>query len=330
MIDMTRTAAASVGAALLLSPMVVAAQTIGTFRWQQLPYCNVVTLTVVQSGSAYLLDGVDDQCGAPRRASMSGVAFPNPDGSIGFGLTAVTNGAGLGGAPLHIDVTIALATVSGTWRDNTGGAGNWTFLTGAPAAGSPRPAPVPAFSGGLAAGGGRVTGVGAPVAGGDATNKTYVDAADSLLGASLFRQLVLSGYLNSNGTKDSAGPFTSSRGGAGLYAVTYSVTGLGIPASFAPPVIVASASNLCGAGFSAAADWSSSASIAGFLTTFVVQITTSNAAGAAADCPSSFLMTFQPQSSLPSQSDQPDSAAELNRSAATVQCWNTPAGAVCR
>jgi hypothetical protein len=329
MIGVTRTLA-GVGAVLLLSPMAVGAQTIGTFSWQQSPYCNVVRLTVVQSGSTYLLDGVDDQCGAARRASMSGVAFPNPDGSIGFGLTAVTNdGAGLGGAPLHIDVTITLATVSGTWRDNTGQSGNWTFLTGAPAAGPPRPAPVPAFSSGLAAGGGRVTGVGAPVAGGDATNKTYVDAADSLLSASLFRQLVLSGYLNSTGTKDSAGPFTSSRSSAGIYSVTYGVTGLGIPADFAPPVIVASASAFC-AGFSATADWSSTTSLGGFLTSFVVQISTSNAAGAAADCPSSFLLTFQPQSSLPSQSDQPSSGAERNQSAGAVQCWNTPTGAVCR
>ena len=51
--------------------------------WQQQPYCNVLTLTVVLSGPTFLVNGYDDQCGAARRASAAGVAFANPDGSIG-------------------------------------------------------------------------------------------------------------------------------------------------------------------------------------------------------------------------------------------------------
>jgi len=119
------------------------AQTVGTFQWQQQPHCNVFTLLVTQVGGTYRLEGSDDQCGAARRASVMGLAFPNPNGTIGMGLTVVTNNGGaIGGAPLHLDVTLTLATVSGTWRDNSGQSGTWTFVPAGGSGGSPRPAPV--------------------------------------------------------------------------------------------------------------------------------------------------------------------------------------------
>lgn len=61
------------------------AQPVGTFRWQQQPYCNVLTLNVVQAGGVYHLDGYDDQCGAQTLASAVGMAFPNPNGTIAWG-----------------------------------------------------------------------------------------------------------------------------------------------------------------------------------------------------------------------------------------------------
>lgn len=114
------------------------AQPLGTFSWQQLPYCNVVQLDVVQAGAVYHLDGFDGQCGAAARAGVSGLAFPNPDGTIGFGLTIVTTP---GGAPLHVDATITLAALSGTWRDSAGNTGAWVFTPGSGVAGPPRPIP---------------------------------------------------------------------------------------------------------------------------------------------------------------------------------------------
>lgn len=68
----------------------VSAQTIGTLAWQLQPFCNVLTLTVVQPGAVYLLDGVDNQCGAASRATASGLGTLNPDGTIGFGIAIVT------------------------------------------------------------------------------------------------------------------------------------------------------------------------------------------------------------------------------------------------
>jgi hypothetical protein len=93
-------------------------------------------------GGQYQLDGTDDQCGAAQAASVRGMAFQNPNGTIGFGLTIVT---APGGIPLHIDATITLPGLNGTWRDSGGNTGNFIFGGGVPHVG-PRPVP----SGGLA------------------------------------------------------------------------------------------------------------------------------------------------------------------------------------
>lgn len=113
-----------------------AAQVVGTFRWQLLPYCNVVSLTVTQQGAHYLLDGTDDQCGAGA-AAVRGLAFLNPGGTVGFGFTIVTTPGGL---PVHVDATVNVPSLGGPWRDSDGHTGPLLFLVGAPAAGAPRPA----------------------------------------------------------------------------------------------------------------------------------------------------------------------------------------------
>jgi len=112
------------------------AQPLGTFRWQLQPFCNVVTFNVVQQGAQYLIDGTDDQCGATVKASAVGLAFQNPNGSIGFGFTIVTSP---GGAPVHVEASIAIANLSGTWKDSVGNSGTFVFTPGAAVAGSTRP-----------------------------------------------------------------------------------------------------------------------------------------------------------------------------------------------
>lgn len=155
-----------------LLPQSAAAQTLGTFRWQLQPYCNVLSVTVTQNGASYTLDGYDDQCGAATRAPLVGLATPNPDGTIGLGFHIVTSPAG---APVAVSAAITLATVSGAWRDSGGHSG--TFAYNASTGGSPRPAASAVFPGGISSGGAPVTNVGAPVAATDAATKGYVDAA---------------------------------------------------------------------------------------------------------------------------------------------------------
>jgi hypothetical protein len=131
---LVRTAGGLVAAAMIASA--AEAQSLGTFRWQLQPFCNVVTVNVTQQGAVYTVDGYDDQCGAAQRAPLVGLATPNPDGSIGLGLNIVTVP---GGRAVHVEARISLATLSGPWSDGSGHAG--TFAFGASSGGSPRPAP---------------------------------------------------------------------------------------------------------------------------------------------------------------------------------------------
>ena len=178
----------------------VGAQPLGTFHWQQLPYCNVLTVNVVQSGGVFHLDGTDDQCGVPVLAAVVGLAFQNPDGTIGLGMTIVT---APGATPLHLDATVSLPSASGTWRDGSGATGSFVLTPGPSAGGSARPVPRTAFPGGLSVGGTTITNVAAPVAGTDAANKAYVDVADAASRAALVNAKVWSAYVGSGGAKNS-------------------------------------------------------------------------------------------------------------------------------
>lgn len=131
--------------AVVLVSTAADAQTLGTFRWQLQPYCNVLTVAVVQKGGQYQVDGTDDQCGAAQHASVVGRAFPNPDGSIGFGLTTVTT---TNATAIHIDARLSVARLGGTWRDSAGNSGTFAFTPGAGTGGNPRPVP----AGGIAPG----------------------------------------------------------------------------------------------------------------------------------------------------------------------------------
>ena len=112
------------------------AQVIGTFSWQTQPYCNVITVQVIQQGPLYQLTGADNLCGTGT-APVTGTAVP-AGGAVVFGLTAALPS----GRAAQISASISLATVSGTWADADGHTGAFAFA--ASTGGSPRPAPAPA------------------------------------------------------------------------------------------------------------------------------------------------------------------------------------------
>jgi hypothetical protein len=109
------------------------AQVLGTFTWQTQPYCNVLTLTVVQQGGVYQATGADNLCGAGT-APVTGTIAPGGPGAM-MGLTV----AYPTGRAAQISAAISLATVSGTWSDADGNAGAFAFNGGG--AGGARPAP---------------------------------------------------------------------------------------------------------------------------------------------------------------------------------------------
>lgn len=283
---------AMVTSVFLLFGQLASAQPLGTFRWQQQPYCNVLTVQVVQSGNVFHLDGIDDQCGAATQASVVGLAFQNPSGSIGLGFTIVTSP---GGTPLHLDATVSLPGASGTWRDSAGNTGAFALTAGAAVPGSPRPVPRASFPGGLSAGNTAIVNVGTPVAPSDAATKQYVDAATGLVRSAMIGEKVWKAHFVSNGAKNSEGPYTSSRSGVGQYLLTFDVTGLGLP--LRGPIIVASP--WCSNGVTAAVGASAlivtggTGGNTGSVIGLQVGVNTFNAAGAPMDC-GAFVMVSQP------------------------------------
>ena len=177
------TFALTVGLLVLTRPGLQAQGTVlGTFRWQLQPYCNVLTVNVVQVGTQYHIDGTDDLCAATRKASVVGLAFPNPDGSIGFGMTTVTVP---GGTPMHIDATIGLPSGNGAWTDSGGNTGSFIFTPGAGTGGNLRPVP----PGGIAPG----TITGAQIAAGAITATQL--AAGSVTAAQIAPGAITSGAI---------------------------------------------------------------------------------------------------------------------------------------
>lgn len=117
-----------------IPPGLAVAQPLGTFRWQMQPYCNVLTVLVTQVGDTYSIQGTDDLCGSGR-AAVTGMAFLNPAGTVGFGLNIVVPGAPSG---LQVEATVSIPSISGTWRDSLGRNGTFAFNP-ATVAGAPRP-----------------------------------------------------------------------------------------------------------------------------------------------------------------------------------------------
>jgi hypothetical protein len=115
----------------------------------------------------YALDGFDDLCGGAQRAAVVGTGFPNPDGSLGIGLSSVLVPAG---TPVHIDVRLNVASLSGPWRDSVGNQGTFALMPGAGGGGSPRPGP----SNGLAPGSITAAQLGVGVVGSAQINSTQV------------------------------------------------------------------------------------------------------------------------------------------------------------
>ena len=123
--------------ALLLTPAPGAAQVFGTFSWQMLPYCNVVSLTLVNTPAGFTLQGTDDQCGAVNQAGAFGVASFNTSGNLTANFSIVTAPSG---RPVHVSVIISPATGSGTWTDSAGNTGTFA-LSGATPGLPARPLP---------------------------------------------------------------------------------------------------------------------------------------------------------------------------------------------
>jgi hypothetical protein len=114
----------------------LSAQPFGTFTWQMQPYCNQVTLTLTNVTGNFTLDGSDNMCAAPKKASASGIGVFNPDGTVGLNFTIVLPT----GRSVGVAASVSPANGQGTWTDTAGNSGTFAFFGSTP--GLPaRPAP---------------------------------------------------------------------------------------------------------------------------------------------------------------------------------------------
>jgi hypothetical protein len=112
---------AGLGLSLIVAPP-AGAESLGTFRWQMLPFCNVLAANITrESADSFSITGWDNKCGGPSRDGIYGAFFFNPRGDIGGGLTIVS----AGGAALHLDIVIDPFTLSGTWTASDGTSGSF-------------------------------------------------------------------------------------------------------------------------------------------------------------------------------------------------------------
>lgn len=106
--------------AALWAPEPAQAQTLGIFRWQLLPFDEIVSFAVVQrAADLFDLSGIDSS--TVGGSASYGIAFLNADGTIGLGYTTVRPD----GTTFHVSATIAATTLAGTWRIKGGESGQF-------------------------------------------------------------------------------------------------------------------------------------------------------------------------------------------------------------
>jgi len=101
-----------------------AAQTIGTFHWRMEPYCNTLTLTVVQDAAGIRLQGVEDLCDPIYTPQpVEGSAILGSDGVARVGLnTGYPGGFTVEGNRVILGIDVS--TLNGSWSDDAGRSGS--------------------------------------------------------------------------------------------------------------------------------------------------------------------------------------------------------------
>lgn len=119
-------------------PDLAEAQSLGTFQWRLFPYCNTLTLSVIQEGSNYRLQGNEDLCESVYLPQpVSGTAVVAPDGSVIIALNA-SSGGGFSFTSTRIVARITLPDLNGHWNDEVGRGGEFALVASARASGTQR------------------------------------------------------------------------------------------------------------------------------------------------------------------------------------------------
>lgn len=99
------------------------AQSLGTFRWNLAPSCNVVTLVVTQTGYGFTATGFDDACGGGPPFPAHALFVLGDAPSVYGTMTQVLPD----GSPLFTSLELSTNGFSGTWSDSAGNSGLLVF-----------------------------------------------------------------------------------------------------------------------------------------------------------------------------------------------------------
>ena len=102
-----------------------------TYRFNIQPYCDVVVLTLVPTGSPNVLSvvGYDDNCGDLPYSPIHGTAVMNPNGTVTIGYTTVWPYSVYQNTDVASQVSVEIPPRSnvGSWTDDDGNSGTFEF-----------------------------------------------------------------------------------------------------------------------------------------------------------------------------------------------------------
>ncbi len=112
---------------------------IGTFHWQLQPFCSTVSVTVIQEGAQFRVQGTESCAPNDFSRSVYGTALLDGQGWVYLSLSTPRLQNSLDGTSVY--AWFQLATLSGGWQDDGGRTGSLVPVSG-PVAGTNRRAQV--------------------------------------------------------------------------------------------------------------------------------------------------------------------------------------------
>jgi hypothetical protein len=123
---------------LCLGSTLVNAQTVGTYRLNISPFCNVITLTVTQLEAGFSATGSDDNCGLGEASPVTG-SFSNTGIGSGSTIKGILTSVGSDeSSAVSTTVRIFLGDFDGDWVDEAGNQGFIIFNPTTVPSGQPR------------------------------------------------------------------------------------------------------------------------------------------------------------------------------------------------
>ena len=98
------------------------AQSLGTFRWNLSPFCNVLNLTITQTPQGYSGAGFDDSCGSTQ-VPIDAIFTVSGGSTVRGTFSEILPD----GSTIFTSLQLSLSGFNGTWNDSAGNSGPLIF-----------------------------------------------------------------------------------------------------------------------------------------------------------------------------------------------------------